>query len=93
VLESLLELLLAVEVVLAPVWIGAVVVRPPARLTPRLVRTFVGMVLAGAALLILALVVGGGAAASPRPWSSPSACSWQGGRPASSGSWDPVPFR
>ena len=62
-LESLLETLLAIEVVLAPVWVGAVIVRPPARLGIRLARTLVGVALVGAAMLVLALVVGGETAA------------------------------
>ena len=58
-LEALVDMLLAAEVVLAPVWVGAAIVRPPARLGIRLARTLVGPALAGAALLVLALVVGG----------------------------------
>lgn len=62
-LESLVEMLVAIEVVLAPVWVGAAFAGPPAGIGIRAARTAVAVALVGAGLLVAAVAAGGGAAA------------------------------
>jgi hypothetical protein len=71
VLEALIDMLVAVEVILAPAWVAAVAVRPPWSsrvrgpdgMAARLARTAALFVAAGAALVVLGLVAGDGMAA------------------------------
>ena len=58
-MQSLIEMLVAVEVLLLPAWVGAAFVRPPDALGRRLLRAAVPVAAAAAILIVLAAFVSG----------------------------------
>jgi predicted anti-sigma-YlaC factor YlaD len=58
-MQSLIEMLVAVEVLLLPAWVGAAFVRPPDALGRRLLRAAVPVAAAAAVLIVLAAFVSG----------------------------------
>ena len=59
---SVIRMLVALEMLALPVWVGAVLVRPGIRLWPRLARTPAAVVLLSGALLVLSALEDGGTA-------------------------------
>ena len=59
----LIRLIVALEILALPAWVGAACVRPPEGIRPRLARTPAMVVLAAIVLLVLAVIEGGGSVA------------------------------